>query len=243
MTLNISFSSSFPLPCGCKTDNPGFPTLQSSLSESFPSLRATAGALLHDNDHSTVYAATLDSHHLSPVVLKLALSWQSLEDLKKEADHYANALKDVQGSVVPRFRGLYEGRCVNHDRRRIGCLVLEYCGTPVVGEFADLPLNERLNILNVLANLHARGMHHIDFSERNVVKQNGEYRLIDFTYLEKQHKCSFDKNWRAGAHVKDVKTIGCDALKRAAYDMNIWYNRAYFIHMLIQHYASHNVPP
>ncbi|KAF8075350.1 hypothetical protein FPV67DRAFT_1728608 [Lyophyllum atratum] len=224
MTLDISFSSPFAFPCECETDDPGCLTLtSSSSSEPFPSLHATTSVLLHDNHHSTIYAATLE-HDQSPVVLKLAQGSQSFEDLKKEADHYASALKDVQGTAVPRFYGFYEWRCVTHSRRRLGCLVLEYCGEPVVGKFKDLPMNERLDILDVLADLHAHGMHHSDFSELNVVTQNGEYRLIDFTYLEKKHKCFFDNQWKAGAHVKDVGSMGCGMLKDAAYHMNIWDN-------------------
>ncbi|KAF8075349.1 hypothetical protein FPV67DRAFT_1728604 [Lyophyllum atratum] len=220
MTLKISFSSPFSLPCGCKPDDPGFPSLKSSLSQA--SLHATAGVLLHHNDDSTVYAASLE-HHQSPVVLKLALGLQALEDLTQEANHYAK-LTAVQGTIIPRFYGFYEGRCASHSRRRVGCLVLEYCGEPVVGKFKDLPLNERVKILNVLARLHTHGMDHGDFAERNVVTQNGEYRLIDFTYLDKKHECFFDGDWMAGAHIKDVGSMGCGMLKRAAYYMEIWDN-------------------
>ncbi|KAF8058189.1 hypothetical protein FPV67DRAFT_1676445 [Lyophyllum atratum] len=226
MTLSISFSSPFCLPCGCKPDDPGFPTLTSSpSSESFPTLHATTSALLHRNDHrrSTIYAATLD-HDRSRVVLKLGLDLQSVEDLTQEANHYVIALKDLQGTVVPRFYGFYEGRCANHSRRRVGCLVLEYCGEPLVGKFKDLPLDERLKILNVLARLHAHGLHHGAFAERKVVTQNGEYRLIDFTYMAKKHECFFDGDWMPGAHLRDIGTMGCGLLGRAAYYMDIWDN-------------------
>ncbi|KAF8058192.1 hypothetical protein FPV67DRAFT_1428381 [Lyophyllum atratum] len=222
MTLEISLSKPFSLPCGCKADDPGF--LKSS-SSSQTSLHATADTLLHHNEHSTVYAATLE-HCQSPVVLKLALGLESLEDLKREADNYENALNKVQGTIVPQFYGFYEGRCASHSRWRVGCLVLEHCGKPVDGKFKDLSMDERLDILNVLARLHAHRMHHSDFSERNVVTQNGEYRLIDFTYLEKKHECFFDNKWMAGAGVRDAKSMGCGLLKDAAYHMDIWDNRA-----------------
>ncbi|KAF8067876.1 hypothetical protein FPV67DRAFT_1494039 [Lyophyllum atratum] len=223
MTLDISFSSPFTNPrCRCTSGLSGFPTLTSVGTSSIARLHATADELLHHNDHSTVYAAIL-THDNSRVVLKLSLGWESLEDLKREANHYELQLKDVQGDIVPRYYGMYEGTCTSHSSRKIGCLVLEYCGKHVIGLFRDLPLDERVEILNVLSALHAHGAHHSRFAERNVVKDsNGKYRLIDFTRLRKHDGCHFDNNWRAGEHVDDVEMMKCGILENQACYMNIW---------------------
>lgn len=140
--LDISFSSPFTLPCCCKSDQSGFPTLTPVGPSSNILLHATADELILDNYPSTVYAATL-KHDNSRVVLKLSLDVQSFDDLKHEAIHYRQQLNMLQGDIVPKFYGFYEGSCAAHSRRKIGCLVLEHCGTRIPGEFHDLPLDER----------------------------------------------------------------------------------------------------
>ncbi|KAF8150235.1 hypothetical protein B0H34DRAFT_802324 [Crassisporium funariophilum] len=196
------------------SDQSGFTELVSVGLSTIPGLYATADKLLHDNHHSTVYAATL-VHDKTRVVLKLSLDLQSFKDLKREVNHYNG------GNIVPKFYGMYEGSCTAHSRRKIACLVLEYCGTRVTGEFRDLPLDEQLKILNVLSALHSHGMHHTDFAERNVVQKNGKYYLIDFASLMMHDGCHFDNYWRAGEPVEEIDTMQCGILEGRAMSTSV----------------------
>jgi hypothetical protein len=194
-------------------------------------------ALIHNNDHSVVYRASLDDH--LAVVLKFSLDEDegSNADLTKEANAYMTYLKPLQGSVIPTFYGKYQGTCSEHGTT-ISCIVLEDCGDEVSTEFHELPDAERrvsvyispismkLNrlrryrILEQLGKFHAGSNHHpLDFAERNVVVKDGQYRLIDFHTLI-EHECEFEGHWGFGEYFNT--DFGCMLLAHVAIEFDAW---------------------
>lgn len=107
---------------------------------------ATINAVLQNNDHATVYRANLNDG--SDVVLKFALNNSSATDLEKEAQYYIHKLESLQGSVVPKFKGLFNSETQSDPKKvDVSCMLLEYCGTPVDKPFNTLPREDRWVIL------------------------------------------------------------------------------------------------
>ncbi len=63
--------------------------------------------------------------------------------LEVEADLYNTKLKDLQGTDVPRFFGLFTG-IIEGFPIRIACILLEYCGPTMGGYFGDYDMATRL---------------------------------------------------------------------------------------------------
>lgn len=85
--------------------------------------------------NSQVFRATLtSSNDKTPldVVCKIVYGGRAIRRLRTEAGYYCHQLKQVQGTYVPRFRGLFEGET---DEGLTACLVLDYCGKPLRTEF------------------------------------------------------------------------------------------------------------
>ncbi|KAG7100094.1 hypothetical protein E1B28_001874 [Marasmius oreades] len=102
-------------------------------SETFPpSGMVVSAASLGPHNWNTDIAGHLGI----PVVLKFATGEENISLLQREATFYENELRRLQGSVVPRCYGLYQGK---EDRGDCGlnvstsCLVLEYCSGHVGG--------------------------------------------------------------------------------------------------------------
>jgi hypothetical protein len=58
------------------------------------------------------------------IVVKVAFSPDEVMLLNREAEFYSNELRDLQGTVVPKFFGFFRGKVDGAD---FGCLLLEYC--------------------------------------------------------------------------------------------------------------------
>lgn len=80
---------------------------------------------------STAFLSTNDSLMFGfqlPVVIKTALGAERITALRREATLYQTRLCDLQGNVVPRFLGLYEGESGGFfGDEEIACMLLEYC--------------------------------------------------------------------------------------------------------------------
>ncbi|KAF8063226.1 hypothetical protein FPV67DRAFT_233631 [Lyophyllum atratum] len=106
-----------------------------------PDTYAFLQTMIHATDHSVVYRACLGDE-LEAVVLKFSVDDDSIADLRREAIAYTSNLKDLQGSVIPSFYGIYHGRC-SHGRD-VSCIVLQDCGDSIKTEFRELPIEESL---------------------------------------------------------------------------------------------------
>ncbi|KAF8057498.1 hypothetical protein FPV67DRAFT_1430157 [Lyophyllum atratum] len=174
--------------------------------------------MIHATDHSVVYRACLGDE-LEAVVLKFSVDDESIADLRREATAYTSVLKDLQGSVIPSFYGIYHGTC-SHGID-VSCIVLQDCGDSIKTKFRELPIEERHAILEQLGKFHiVSKCHPRDLAERNVVAKDGQYRLIDFHTLI-EHHCEFDGRWGFGEYMR--MDFGCDLLAEPALiEFRVW---------------------
>ncbi|KAJ6482857.1 hypothetical protein C8R47DRAFT_1132915 [Mycena vitilis] len=126
-----------------------------------------------------VFQGTTDH---SPLIIKaIPPGWSGVSDLTNEANMY-NVLVSLQGTVVPRFYGHFEGQGWS-------AIVLEDCGTFVAG-LDELSRAQRDTALDHARAIHGCGVMHNDLEPRNIVKTpSGAIRLIDFAFSTSGHDC------------------------------------------------------
>ncbi|KII85345.1 hypothetical protein PLICRDRAFT_178434 [Plicaturopsis crispa FD-325 SS-3] len=192
-------------------------------SRANPKISTPAIAIIHSSiqktEHSLTCRATLSDQ---AVVLKFTVplsGLSSLRDLENEAMAYRGKLKPLQGTVVPRYLGLY--KATKKTGEVLGCMVLEDCGDAVEVPFCELPLEHRIQILKHVVALHARKCALDDFAEHNVVGRDGQYRLIDFHGLKK-HLCECNGDLRLEESILDADDIGCLDLYYYGQEMRVW---------------------
>ncbi|KAJ7572309.1 hypothetical protein C8J56DRAFT_979289 [Mycena floridula] len=147
--------------------------------------------------------------------LKFALQTRFIEDLIQEARVYT-ALETLQGSVVPRFYGLWET-----DDGEVACLVMEDCGDCIKQSFEELDIQTRIDIFVQLEKFHETGWHHNDFAERNVLHLETDIRLIDFDQIA---QCPDDIAIRSyEPRLPNRNEVSCEWLRNIADEkLNIW---------------------
>lgn len=91
--------------------------------------------------------ATMGSE-VQAVALKFALRDDFVDDLRKEAVTYSSVLEPLQGTVVPRFYGLYTG--FDGDGQAVACLMLERYGECLQHHFEELSLDTRCFVKKIL---------------------------------------------------------------------------------------------
>ncbi|KII85416.1 hypothetical protein PLICRDRAFT_126242 [Plicaturopsis crispa FD-325 SS-3] len=209
---------------------------------STPLATATVSSTIQDNMHCKVYRASINGHD---VVIKLSVPHRkdprSFADLEMEGKVYSDSLRDLQGTVIPRSYGFYRGS--DASRRKICCLVMEDCGDPV--QFLDkLDDADKLQVMQHLAAVHAKGYRLRDFAERNVVGRGGAYRLIDFHDMEIHDKCKWDGDLHAGEPRLSMR-IRCNYMLVRGTDMHFWPSFYPAIHVSIggQTYHKARLPP
>ncbi|KDQ30282.1 hypothetical protein PLEOSDRAFT_165859 [Pleurotus ostreatus PC15] len=128
---------------------------------------------------SPVFSATMKGNWSKPrdgiisssaerrIVLKFAMREDLVPDLVEEAAMYDASLRSLQGRVIPKCYGLYEGQ--GEEGQLIACLILERWGECVDRPFWMLAVDLRLRILDQLHDIHRCGYWHNDFAERNVL--------------------------------------------------------------------------
>lgn len=95
------------------------------------------------NASSVVYKGELtvdDSEEVVEVAVKLLAcdKLEDLEDLEYEHSLYSGKVKELQGEIVPMCYGLFQV-----PNKLLACIVLQYCGEPVLCEFDELDMDLR----------------------------------------------------------------------------------------------------
>ncbi|KAH8111279.1 hypothetical protein DFH11DRAFT_626465 [Phellopilus nigrolimitatus] len=170
-------------------------------SASQGALHATVTSKIRAGYHTAIYRAILATQgDETNVVLKFYLEENSIADLKREAAVYTGQLRDLQGVVIPRYYGLYVGG--NEGECGFACIVLEDCGECLKDLFEKHSIEERIEILNQLAEVHKKEFVPHGFEEENVVGEPGAYRLIGLRDAHQtDHKCGFDGQWHVGGMI------------------------------------------
>ncbi|KAH9923006.1 hypothetical protein B0H21DRAFT_701332 [Amylocystis lapponica] len=190
-------------------------------------------------DGNTVFRATLhrDNNHVAYVVCKLTYGKRNLKRLRHEAAIYRDQLRDLQGKVVPRFYGLYEGEMENKELT--DCLITQYCGEHAEVPFCGLSWDSKASVITALLKVHKAGVQHGHSHEGNIVfTPKGYPRIIDFSYAG-AHTCEGTMQvvfHRQEPHPED---FACDELFKACDDLGVWTPHSYHISSLlcIAHYS------
>ncbi|PSR82306.1 hypothetical protein PHLCEN_2v6097 [Hermanssonia centrifuga] len=166
--------------------------------------------------------------------------------LEAEADLYSTELKDLQGTDVPRFFGLFTG-VIKAYRTRIACILLEYCGPTMGGYFDDYDMATRLvaltsrvvltlnpmltglnrgKIIEAFVRIHNAGVQHNDIETYHVIldqsdSENLKVRIIDFDNAEK-HTCTRKMEIRPYGFAPWRGDFMCWELYDLALDTDFW---------------------
>ncbi|KAK7014455.1 hypothetical protein VNI00_010764 [Paramarasmius palmivorus] len=164
----------------------GYPNVSASLdhhesSQYVVSIQATH--IISNTKGSTVYAGQFTGEKGNEdTVLKIH---DTIEEAEAEARHY-NEMKGLQGSVIPRFYGLFRGKTWSG-----GCvagIILERFGEPVDKLLVDLERGTKAHILDHMDKIHKAGLAPDDVGSGNVLLYGKDIRIIDFTKTD-PHKC------------------------------------------------------
>lgn len=94
---------------------------------------------LYTGNHTTVFRGELtaedDSMKPLDVVIKIDMFHPHSEGLINEAKLYTTKLDTLQGRSIPLYYGIYQAKFGSDD---VTCLVLQYCGKPVMKFFNNL---------------------------------------------------------------------------------------------------------
>lgn len=101
---------------------------------------------IHSSEETIIYRAELN-RAASAVVLKVAINAGAVQRLKNEHEMYRK-LQAMQGTQIPRCHGLFvrsgrEEGVISKRRWAGACLLLDYCGEPLVAMLPDMPWNFR----------------------------------------------------------------------------------------------------
>ncbi|KAH9940238.1 hypothetical protein B0H21DRAFT_755126 [Amylocystis lapponica] len=177
--------------------------------------------LIHKGNN-TAFRATLfrdDGRPVSDVVCKFAHGKRSFKRLRREAVMYCEQLKELQGRVVPKFYGFYQGETVK--TKLMGCIITRFCGEISEVPFFGLSWDSKIALISALLTLHDAGVEHGDLRECNVVfSPKGRPYIIDFDHA-KSHVCESMKIMVHGP-APTRRQFGCDELFDACKEMGLW---------------------
>ncbi|PSR76125.1 hypothetical protein PHLCEN_2v8675 [Hermanssonia centrifuga] len=145
--------------------------------------------------------------------------------LEVEAELYNTRLKDLQGTDVPRFFGLFTG-IIEGFPIRIACILLEYCGPTMGGYFGDYDMATRGKIIEAFVRLHNAGVQHNDIDTYHIIldeadSENLQVRIIDFDHAEK-HTCKREMEIRPYEFAPWRGDFRCWELYDLALDTDFW---------------------
>ncbi|KAK7036582.1 hypothetical protein VNI00_011515 [Paramarasmius palmivorus] len=163
----------------------GYPDISVSLDHPEPlqdaSIRVTH--ILSETKESTIYAGQLVGEKGNEdMVLKIHAKTEQAE---AEAQHYKE-MKGLQGSVIPRFYGLFQGKTLFGDH--VAGIILERFGEPVDKSLDDLDRKTKARILDCMDKIHKAGLAPDDIGPENVLSDGKDIRINDFTNTY-PHEC------------------------------------------------------
>ncbi|KAJ7110355.1 hypothetical protein C8R43DRAFT_1139364 [Mycena crocata] len=114
-------------------------------------------------------------------VMKLASTFDEVRALELEATLYQSELKQLQGTYVPTFFGIFHGEVLGE----LGaCMILEYCGG------GNISMDERnRKVMLAACAIHNAGVMHCDLLDPSHVLISGnDVRVVDFSRAM-PHRC------------------------------------------------------
>ncbi|TFY80402.1 hypothetical protein EWM64_g3613 [Hericium alpestre] len=184
------------------------------------------GNLIHENNRINVYRGKVlvrsspDSPSVD-AVCKIAYGRRALEGLDNEARLYLGKLKHLQDVFIPKSYGYFIG---DTDEGPTGCLVLEYCGEPVVQMLKFVDPAFRDAVVSAVEAIHDAGVRHRDISEDNILDHNGRPMIINFEAAQ-DHVCERKKPIVKGAIEPHPHEFNCDELQWVCRSSLFWKTR------------------
>lgn len=187
---------------------------------------------------TSVWRGRCRDEQRTPVVLKFPNPSGRLEVEERAYERMA----DLQGSVIPRFYGLWRGRSISGYAT--ACMILECFGDYLKTPYRLLPpedrcvthiytrsnmlncVNCRAQILSKLQTIHERGLSHPEIYEGIVLKLGNDFRLFKFHEYEK-HECRHSYDFLKPdatllSSENDPHSTACPVIFTAADDMRFW---------------------
>lgn len=189
---------------------------------------------------------TRDSSEHVEVVCKVARKEKYVLRLHVEAELYTTSLLNLQGRVVPRFYGLFEGT-MGDDEGSVCVMILQYCGPSLSTPFgcfgipfryvrlsrisftlgnAQSDLSHRKKIFEVMAEIHKAGVVHGDFRERNFLCDSERHIwVINFAlaYPHSDECTSIPTDVTFYGKNESASTIACWEILEIGAELGIWY--------------------
>uniref|UniRef100_A0A0W0F7L4 Protein kinase domain-containing protein n=1 Tax=Moniliophthora roreri TaxID=221103 RepID=A0A0W0F7L4_MONRR len=200
-----------------------YPNLTAAFHKDYPPPKdagtiQVTGILSHSS-RSTVYLGRFTGKNI-PYDGELAIKVGDTDRLADEVACYAH-LSEQQGSIIPRFFGIFR------NRTRFGTflagIVLERFGDRLDCLFHDLQRETKCLILHNLSTIHAAGILLEDFTERNILIRGREVRFIDFEDVQ-DHSCHSAYNFLNASEEPLFDELAgiCRNIRSAAFEMGFW---------------------
>ncbi|KAF7333885.1 Kinase-like protein [Mycena sanguinolenta] len=142
-----------------------------------------SGSASHDGEIVISFARLIFWLFEARAVAKTAYGQAACERLRREVEVY-NALRSLQGVVIPTVFGLYRNEL---DGSVV--LITTYGGRSLEN-FDVLGLNERRMLMSHVIRLHRSGVQHNDIEPRNILKScRWGLVITDFDLASCDHKC------------------------------------------------------
>ncbi|KAI0321614.1 hypothetical protein OF83DRAFT_1098863 [Amylostereum chailletii] len=185
------------------------------------SLLFTATGQIYRGECAEIYRGTVTGGGLDDkdVVCKLVYGSHDVQSLAREARIYRSKLQQLQGGVVPRCHGYFEG--VTPQKGLTACLVLEHAGRNLGGFFSEYERSFRHNLFQALVKIHKAGVAHWYICEENVLQSpSGEPVIIDFK-VGKEETCKMPSDYVYEPDIVAPST-GCPELCIQAVNFGFW---------------------
>lgn len=159
----------------------------------------------------------LGETELGQFSVKAALTDETRQELRTEADIYSTLPKEYKGDIFPYIRGYYEGE-------GIACLLLEPLDIFDHEEkLITLPLEERYKFLTQLGRMHKIGyLPTLDLGGGNLgIARDKAIRIGHLKELKK-HKCPWNGEWNFGQPAPSLEDFKCASLYEAGKETGIW---------------------
>ncbi|TFY79913.1 hypothetical protein EWM64_g4102 [Hericium alpestre] len=153
------------------------------------------------------------------VVCKIGFGKKATDRVAHEASLYNGKLSHLQGVYIPICHGYFVG---DADGESMGCLLVAYCGEPIIEMFMRLPPIFKTGLVSALVAIHDAGVEHRDLAHRNILNCKGLPVIIDFDDAV-DHACGRHISIVEGAPAPSLSCeLGCVELYQFFLDLRVW---------------------
>ncbi|GJE91917.1 hypothetical protein PsYK624_080690 [Phanerochaete sordida] len=149
---------------------------------------------------------------------------EDIFELEREAYFYQHNLRELQGTVVPRFYGLYKGSRIDEDGKEwtVVCIILEHFPADRSVPYWERPLEIREDIAYGMLDVHFAGIRHNDFDDDHIlVSDQGKIRIVGFDQAT-EHKCGAKDDINVWGYEQSAVKFGCIEMHSVIKLLDLW---------------------